>query len=402
VTDVVFDRPGDTGAQPLVNADGQVRITGANELPPPASEAIADAINDVLSTPMPPLRAAAVAAAQARDAAAGSGPGAASSGARSRPTPRGGVGLGLPYTGPTGEPIFGLTPEQRLAGSGVGFSPVKHSGVAATLEPDPRAAVPRVRRRLWLYLVIAACAIAAGVAGAVVTARATHEPAVIELDPTTPTGAANEAFEHGDLARTLQILDANKAQLETDANAQLVLGHVRAARNESGLALAAYERALTLDPELETNEKLRAALRAMAGGTQDYAVVAQAFDLWVGRTTDPEATKLVLRSAVHDDIARRKAVQPVIERRKLGDRVDWLAAYSLDLQQEATCEARREAVSKLRALGDLRAVAALERARVKGGKPVNVRGKVSYPGANGCLVDDAKMAIGYLRGLPRK
>src|SRR6185312_3076487 len=25
----------------------------------------------------------------------------------------GGVGIGIPYTGPAGEPIFGLTPEQR-------------------------------------------------------------------------------------------------------------------------------------------------------------------------------------------------------------------------------------------------------------------------------------------------
>jgi serine/threonine protein kinase/tetratricopeptide (TPR) repeat protein len=388
VTDVVFERPGDTGAQPLLNADGEVRITGASEFPPEAaSDVIADAINDALSAVMPPRDGAAVA-----------------TGGRARPTPRGGVGLGLPYTGPTGEPIFGLTPEQRLAGAIGGAAPTKDSGVAAALEPDPRAptGASRPRRRLWLYLAIAACAIAIGVVGAVITARATQDTAAAELDPTTPTGAATEAFEHGDLARALQILETNQPALASDANAQLVLGHIRAARNENGLALAAYEQALTLDPELETNEKLRAALRTMAGGTQDYAVVAQAFDLWVGRTSDPEATKLLLRSAVHDDMARRKAVRPVIERRKLGDRVDWLQAYSLDLQQDVTCEARREAVSKLRALGDLRAVAALERARVKGGKGVNVHGKVSYLGPNGCLVDDAKIAIGYLRGLTPK
>jgi tetratricopeptide (TPR) repeat protein len=202
--------------------------------------------------------------------------------------------------------------------------------------------------------------------------------------------------------RAQQILDANKAVIATDANAQLVLGHVQASRNENGPALAAYQQALALDPELETNEKLRAALRAMAGGTQDYAVVAQAFDLWVGGTSDPEATKQLLRSAVHDDLARRKAVRPVIERRKLGDRVEWLQAYSLDLQQDTTCEARREAVAKLYALGDQRAVAALERAKVRAGKPVNVHGKITYTGANACLVDDAKAAIRYLRGLTPK
>src|SRR5262249_42294899 len=147
----------------------------------------------------------------------------------------------------------------------------------------------------------------------------------------------------GDPARALQILDANKAAIASDANAQLVLGHVRASRNENQLALTAYDRALTLNPELEADDRLRAALRTMAGSTQDYEVVARAFDLWVGRTDDGEARKALLVSAVHDDLARRKAVRRVVEDRRLGDRVDWLRVYSLDLQQEPTCERRREA-----------------------------------------------------------
>ncbi|HET7502851.1 MAG TPA: protein kinase [Kofleriaceae bacterium] len=388
VTDVVFERRGDTGSQPLVSPDGEVKITGVNELADSGPAAIADAIDEALSAPGPAVRPAGT-----RDEAAE---------VRSRATPRGGVGLGLPYTGPAGEPIFGLTPEQRLAGSSPGML-VTTEGMAAALEPEPRRPVvrTRLRRRLWLYVGVAAIAIAIGVAGAVITANVTRD-APPEMDPSTPAGAANEALEHGDVTRALQILEANKAALATDANGQLVLGHVRAARNESGMALGAYEQALKLEPDLEADDKLRAGLRSMAGGTQDYAVVAQAFDLWVGRTSDPEAVKALLRSAVHDNMARRKAVRPVIERRKLGDRVDWLSAYSLDLQQDVTCEARREAVSKLRALGDVRAVPALERAKLKGGRAQVAHGKVTYPGPNGCLVDDAKAAIGYLRGLPPK
>jgi hypothetical protein len=107
---------------------------------------------------------------------------------------------------------------------------------------------------------------------------------------------------------------------------------------------------------------------------------------------------LLVLGAVADDIARRKALRPVIERRKLGDKVDWLKAYSLDLEQDVSCEARREAVSKLRGVGDIRAVEALERAIVKVGKSGVYRGKR----INGCLVEDAKAAIGYLRGLSQK
>jgi len=390
VTDVVFDRPGDTGSQPLVSDDGEVRITGASDFAPAlGAEVIADAIDDALSTPMPAMRTV----APPRETAPGPGRGPST-------TPKGGIGLGLPYTGPLGEPIFGLTPEQRLAGASSTFSAAKDGGVASALEPDPRppTVVPRLRKRLGLYMVIAACAITIGVAVAVITAHASHGSATVELDPATPAGAANEALEHGDPARALQILEANKAAIAGDASAQLVLGHVHASRNENGLALAAYDQALKLQPELEANEKLRAGLRTMAGSTQDYGVVAQAFALWVARTSDPEAKKLLLLGAVHDDIARRKAVRPVIEQLKLVDSVDWLKAYSLDLEQGTPCEARREAVSKLRALGDLRAVEALERAIVKVGKSGSYRGKK----INGCLLEDAKAAIGYLRGLSQQ
>ncbi|HMG57124.1 MAG TPA: protein kinase, partial [Kofleriaceae bacterium] len=408
VTDVVFERRSDTGAQPLVGVDGEVRITGetdfaagGGETVVDARESIADAINEALSTPMPLPAIAALPGMPAprgpvRDATEVD----VGEPLRLPPTtPRGGIGLGLPYTGPHGQPVFGLTPEQRLAGASAVFMPAKDSGVASALEPDPRPAtvVPHLRKRMGLYVVIGLCAIAIGVVGAVITANANRGDAAA-LDPSTPAGRAAEALAQGDPARALQILEANKPAIANDANAYLVLGHVRAARNENELALAAYDRALGLDPELEADDKLRAALRTMAGSPQDYDVVARAFDLWVGRTHDDEARKLLLVSAVHDDMARRKAVRAVIEHHRLGGSVDWLKVYSLDLQQEPTCDARREAVANLRALGDVRAVGALERAMVKTSKSTAHRGRK----VNDCLSDDASAAIGYLRGLSRK
>jgi tetratricopeptide (TPR) repeat protein len=445
VTDVVFERVSDTGAQPLITADGESRITGetdfaaGGETMVDARASIADAINDALNTPMPPMpalsslpglppardargSARAFDAGDAVDTNVLDGPELPTlpklrklpdddrplgplgplgpHGPPDPSTPRGGVGLGLPYTGPHGVQMFGMTPEQRLASASTAFAAAKDSGVASALEPDPRppTVVPQLRKRLGLYVVIGMCAIAIGVIGAVITANANRgAPA---LDPSTPAGAAAEALAHGDPARALQILDANQKTIGGDANAQLVLGHVRAARNESEQALAAYDRALGLNPELEADDKLRAALRTMAGSPQDYDVVARAFDLWVGRTRDAEARKLLLVSAVHDDLARRKAVRPVIERRKLGGNVDWLKVYSLDLQQEPTCDARREAVANLRALGDVRAVGALERAMVKTSKSTASRGR--KVNVNDCLSEDASAAIGYLRGLSRK
>ncbi|HEY0194982.1 MAG TPA: hypothetical protein VGC42_27905, partial [Kofleriaceae bacterium] len=388
VTDVVFERPGDTGAQPLVSDDGDVRLTGGSELAD-GSDAIADAISDALSTPAAPVRVV-------------------MPGIVNPSTPRGGVGLGLPYTGPAGEPIFGMTPAQRLAGPAVTSSSTRTpDGVAAALEPDPRppTVIPLVRKRLGLYIVIAACAIAIGVVGAIIYTNLTHDaapPVPVEPPPKTPAVIAKEALEHGDVQRALAVLEdpANKDAVAGDARSQLVLGHVHAALNQNAAALLAYEKALTLDPTLETDAKMRAALRAMAGGRNDYPIVAQAFDDWVGRTTDPEALKALLVSAVHNDIARRKAVRKVIEDRELTKQVDWLAAYSLDLEQDAPCEARRKAVAHLRALDDVRAVGSLQRAATKVTRTRSRR--YPFTGFNACLVNDANAAIAYLNGLPPK
>ena len=55
-------------------------------------------------------------------------------------------------------------------------------------------------------------------------------------------------------------------------------------------------------------------------------------------------------------------------------------------------------MAKLRALGDARAVTALERALVPTSRTPSYRGKR----LNECLAEDASAAIGYLRGLSRK
>ncbi len=84
----------------------------------------------------------------------------------------------------------------------------------------------------------------------------------------------------------------------------------------------------------------------------------------------------------------------VIAKYHADDAVDWVQAYALDLQQETTCDRRRDAVVKLRALNDARAVPALELASVRKGA-TGTRNKQ----LNGCLLEAATEAIGYLNGL---
>ena len=368
VTDVSFERPSNTtGSQALVTESG--------DLVPDLG--IQDAIEQALAVPdktATPPRGARMSTPSLPPPPAMAPPPPLRPSASSLPL--GGVGIGLPFTGPAGEPVFGLTPEQRL-------------------EPRMPVVAPRAgaaKKKRWpIYAAIGAAAIIAGVAIAVATMpRGDDGPT---LEPGSPTAQAAEAVDH-DPAKAVQILEANAATIGNDPVAQRVLGHAHATlRKNLPAALGAYQRALQLSPTLETDATLRSDLRAIAGERDDVNLVAHAFALWAGMTQDPEARSALLKAAVSEDIHRRQAVRPVIDQLKLDDQVNWLVAYSLDLGQDEPCEKRQAAVARLRALGDPAAIAALQRAVVKRGKTG------SKKGPNACLIDDAMSAISYLKSL---
>ncbi|MFN0249595.1 MAG: protein kinase domain-containing protein [Kofleriaceae bacterium] len=440
VTDVSIERvrTTTTGSQPLVTEDGMLNLADAD-----IGAAIDEELANAATKPAPkrvmtpPAGAGPLPSAPGRPGLPGVSPGPSLPGmppARGN-VPQGGVGLGLPYTGPQGEAIFGLTPEQRLAGtlpigeSDEGPTRVLHrddiakkamparpiaravmstdpaTSIAAALEPeDDRAATRPLeknatgRSRRWLIYTGAAVCVAAGIAIAILLTRGGGGgDDVLAIDPDSFAGQANTALANGDPAKAISILEGNKVAIAQDGLGQLVLGRAYAARHESAPSLEAYDRALRLVPEIERDQLLRTSLRTMAGDT-DPAVVAAAFEIWVGKTKDPQAEPLLLKAAIAETLSRRHAVKPVIDRLDLASKVEWWVAYGYDLEQEDTCELRKEAVSRLRALNDPRAVPALERALVRKVQSGPQRYKPYSP----CLIADAKAAIGYLRGLPPK
>jgi serine/threonine-protein kinase len=326
----------DTGSQPLVDLENNsYAITGAIE------EALAVAPT---AKPKPPVIA---------------------------PQPPqgkpGGVGIGLPFTGPAGEPIFGLTPEQRLA----------------QVKKKPN-------RKPFIYGAVLVAAIGIGVAIAILTAEPKHR------DKNTPAGQAGEMMDRGDFNGAIALLESKKDLVANDAEAQVVLGNAYAAKGETPLSLGAYRRALSVNPAVEKDRDLRANLRTMAAD-KDPEVVQNAFDLWAGHTNDKAAKDALTKAALNQDIDRRHAALNVLDHYKLGDAKLRIAAYSLDLQDAPTCPQRAEAVGKLRAIGDPAAIPVLQRAVARKGSSGAMRGKL----LNTCLIDDAKAAIGYLSGLKK-
>jgi tetratricopeptide (TPR) repeat protein len=218
------------------------------------------------------------------------------------------------------------------------------------------------------------------------SSRASSRP-----DPTTPAGLAAALLERGKAADAVKAIESAKGS-DKDAEAQLQLGHAYQAQRKNSEAVAAYRRTVELDPSKVSNGDMRSALRAISLDT-DVDAAMQALALRV-KLDDGEARKSIIQLAGGADAARRKPAAAIAEKLGLSHEVDWLASYLYDLEQRDVCAQRKEAVTKLRALGDKRAIPALEQAQFRKGRVGKWKGK----NVNECLVDDAKAAITFLQG----
>ncbi len=245
--------------------------------------------------------------------------------------------------------------------------------------------------------VIAAVALVGAAALGILIAlllREPSRPAAPRLDPTTLAGKAAALLERGNPVGAIKTLEAARKELASDPESQLVLGHAYAAQRKNTEAIAAYQRALELDGSRGRDEQLRANLRVIAGDTDVDAVTA-ALGLLAGKAGDRSAHQRIIELASGPERTLRKPAAALAEKLGLGAEVDWLKSYLLDLEQGEVCAQRKEAVTKLRALGDARAIPALERALLRKGKV----GKWNGKNVNECLVGDARAAIAYLHGL---
>jgi len=185
-----------------------------------------------------------------------------------------------------------------------------------------------------------------------------------------------------------------------EAHALLVRGHDLAGERRSVEALSSYERAISLDGELAANRRMRNNVELMLAKRAPRVVDAAVDFLGklVAETHDWAAADQIvdLASSSKSQQKRHKAMS-VADEVGLGDQVDRLGSYLIDLRRGRTCLARKDAVASLRALGDKKAISALRKARkrirTEGGF---VKQKVN---TNACLRADATEAVRYLQSL---
>ena len=191
---------------------------------------------------------------------------------------------------------------------------------------------------------------------------------------------ANALVAQGSAAKAVEMVELGFAggADRDDATAWLALGHARVALGRRVDGLTAYERALELDKSLGKDDRLRASLVKIVE-SRDAAAAIIALDL-LARRVDPAASDVVLEQAKNNKIADvRHRAFAIAEREGLGEKLDRVESWSLDLVQANTCEERRIAIAKLRGTNDKRALPALKRAR-----------------AQRCVEADAAEAIGAL------
>jgi serine/threonine protein kinase len=271
--------------------------------------------------------------------------------------------------------------------------PTESTEPTVAAEPDPGEGdpVPNLLAR-WPRWIAAAAVLALAIA-AVQHLRARGDEAQ-RVDPGQAATAAAGALDRGNPTAALKLLEESPGQTASDPQAQLQRGHAYAALRDPR-AVSAYGAALTLLPELERDPALRANLAAMAND-KDPATSAAAFELLITRTQVSEARARLAAATVDPIAEKRAALLALVERLELSEPIDWLTVYALDLEQGKSCEERRPAIAKLRALGDPRAVELLEKAIERKGKTAPWKGKA----VNQCLFDDARAALDFLRRVP--
>ena len=194
-------------------------------------------------------------------------------------------------------------------------------------------------------------------------------------------------------------LNEHKKEVREEPYAQMVLGHAHASAQRNILALKAYETAIELEPKLAKDELMRINLAMMldkrAPGVVDAAL--KFMGVLAVEIGDRHAEDELVRLASADETPfRRRQARAVVEDIGLGDKIDRLTSYTLDLRQGETCAERKRAVAKLRALGDKKAIPSLESAQQRIGAEGLLKKKVN---TNACLKTDAAEAVLYLKSL---
>ncbi|HUS64803.1 MAG TPA: serine/threonine-protein kinase [Kofleriaceae bacterium] len=252
------------------------------------------------------------------------------------------------------------------------------TGMTAVTDPSMQmAAGGRLRRRAIIAGGAGAAALVVVIALAAGSGGKKHDGGASGGD--TAASVAAEAKRNGerdalwkqvdallDRKKPEQAIALMKKQVgdaEDDPVAQLLYGHAYIADGRATEGLKAYSRTIILNKKLAMNsDRMRRYTEALLGSKNNEAALA-ALDLLAELDDDAAREKIALVAGTDQRNVLRHRARELAQSEGVGDKVDKLTSYVLDLLHEESCEERAKALPVLRELGDKRAIPALERAR---------------------------------------
>ena len=276
----------------------------------------------------------------------------------------------------------------------------------ANIPIEPRAGDRRPSRPMAVaigaILIVALAVVLRSCTGAEHAQPTTSEKAYPFLPsaqpPSRPSALAQQAESwllRGEPQKVIELVEKHPDG-DADGHAQLQLAHALAAVGRNRAAISAYRNAVDRTPALDRDSTMRIQVALMQDNSDSQVAMAASEFLAVRLGDERARQRLVTTASSHKRMRIRHRARELAEQLQLGDKVDRLRSYSLDLQQGKRCEDRRKIVLKLRELGDPRAIPELLRARDRKGGGILGIGRRRI---NGCLRQDADEAIAYLEGL---
>ena len=180
------------------------------------------------------------------------------------------------------------------------------------------------------------------------------------------------------------------------ARVRYLLGNLEFADKNPGAGLQAYEEALRMDAGLRGDAAL---LVNLQGLLSDKKFGRSALDLMIRQIGFPACSALAEMASDDRRIDFRQDARSACDSLGCPDKVDRVQSWALDLAQAKSCVEKREAVQRLGASKDLRAVEPLRKARhsERGGLLGRVLGS---GGGNACIIKDIDAALKQLGAEP--
>jgi len=276
-------------------------------------------------------------------------------------------------------------------------------GLAATgsrIAAGVRSLVGRMPRRAWPALALVAVGLIAvvlyGTRHGAAPRLPPPQPKTVARELRSPIKEIEEAMSKARFAEARVLIMQQISAHPDVGRVRYLLGNLEFADKNPTAGLQAYQEALRLDPGLRGDAALLVNVRGLLA---DRKLGLEALDVMAKQIGVPAGSALAEIASEDRRPEFRQGARAACENVGCADKIDRVQSYSLDLSQGRSCAEKREAVERLGATNDPRAIEPLRKARY--GERGGLLGRVLGTGGNACIIKDIDAALKELGADPQ-